>query len=54
MSIADERRRRSLEDDAPTMDTRTRTEIDDVIGGANGFLVVFDHKDGVPEVAKPA
>src|SRR5215208_7218154 len=31
----------------------TWTEIDHVIGGANGFLVMFDDHDGVAEIAQP-
>src|SRR5579884_684194 len=29
-----------------------RAEVDDVIGGLNRFLIVFDHDDGVADVAK--
>ena len=33
---------------------RARPEIDDVIGGANGVLVVLDHDHGVAEIAQAA
>lgn len=37
-------------DDAPAMFTGTRADIDNPVGGADGVLVVFHHKQGVAEV----
>ena len=34
------------------MDARPGAHLDDVIGGANGVLVMFDDDDGVADVAK--
>ena len=31
-----------------------RAEVENVIGGANRFLVVFDHDDRIPEIAQAA
>jgi hypothetical protein len=45
--------RRALRDDVAAMDAGARADIDDMIGEANGVLVVLDHDHGVAEVAQP-
>ena len=54
VAIADQFRRRSLEDQLSAQLTGAGAEVNHVIGGANRLLVVFDHHHGVPEVAQPA
>ena len=44
--------RRALEDHAPAVLARARTEIDDVVRGADRLLVVLDDDDGVAEIAQ--
>ena len=45
--------RRAFGDDAAAMDAGAGADIDHVIGGADGVLVVLDHDHGVAEVAQP-
>ena len=52
--IADQLRRRALEDQLSAQITRAGTEVDDVVGGANRFFVVLDHDHGVAKIAQPA
>ena len=42
---------RSLRDDFTAARPRPRSEIDNVIGRADSFFVVFDHDDGISEIA---
>ena len=37
---------------AAAVASSARAEVDDVVGAADGFLVVLDDQNGVPEVAK--
>src|SRR5208282_4712241 len=39
-------------DQVPAGVSRAGTEIDDKIGAADGVLVVFDHKNGIAEIAE--
>ena len=39
-------------DDLAAMFSCARTEIDHVVGGADGLLVVFDDDHGIPQVAQ--
>ena len=41
---------RPLRDDFTAARARPRSEIDNVIGRANSFFVVFDHDDGISEI----
>ena len=36
--------------DAASMNTRARTEVNNVIGATDGFFIVFHHHDGIAEV----
>ena len=45
--------RRALRDDLAAMDAGAGADVDDVVGGADGVLVVLDHDHGVAEVAQP-
>src|SRR5207302_1796290 len=49
---ADNLRHRPLGDHVPTVFARARTEIDDVVGRANGLLVVLDNDDGISEISE--
>ena len=40
--------------DLATTWSRSRTEVDDVVGGTNRFFVVFDHDNGIAEIAQLA
>ena len=44
--------RRALRDDLAAVHAGARADVEHVVGGANGFLVVFDHQHGVAEVAQ--
>ena len=44
----------SLGDDLAAESARARTEVDDVVGGLDGFGVVLDDDDRVAEIAKPS
>ncbi len=41
-----------LRDDLAAVDARAGAEIDDMVGGADGVLVMLDHDDGVAEIAQ--
>ena len=43
---------RAGDDDLAAVLTRARTDVDDVVGDADGLLVVLDHDHGVAEVAQ--
>ncbi len=51
--VLEQRLRPSLEDHFAAMLAGAGTEIDDVVGGADRLLVVFDDDDGVAEIAQP-
>ena len=42
-----------MRDNAAAMHAGAEPDIDDVIGGADGVLVMLDHDHGVAEVAQP-
>lgn len=42
----------ALEDDFATQSAGIRTDIDEVVGSAHDFLVVFDDDNGIAEVAQ--
>ena len=42
-----------MRDDRAAVDAGARTHVDDVIGGADGVLVMLDDEHGVAEVAQP-
>ena len=44
---------RALRHDMAAMNAGPRTDIEDVIGGADGIFVVLNHNDGIAEVAQP-
>ena len=44
--------RPSRRHDVPAVDARARPEVDDVVGGAQGLLVVLDDDEGVADVAQ--
>ena len=54
VTVADQLRRRSLEDQLSAQLAGAGAEVDHVIGGANRLLVVLDHHHGVAEIAQPA
>ncbi len=39
-------------DDFAAVRARRRAEVDDPIGGADGFVIVFDDQDGVAQIAQ--
>ena len=43
---------RAFGDDAPAVDARAGTDIDDVIGSADGVFVVLNDDDGVAQIAQ--
>ena len=45
---------RALRDDLAAARAGAGTEIENVVGRANRFLVVLDHDDGIAEIAQPA
>ena len=53
-AVPDELRRRALEDDVPAVLAGARSEVDDVVGGANRLFVVLDDDDSVAEISQPA
>ena len=44
---------RALRHDLAAVNARARAEIDDMIGGKNGVLVMFDNNDRIAEIAQP-
>ena len=44
---------RALDDDLAAVLPRARADVDDVVGDADGLLVVLDDDHGVAEVAQP-
>ena len=54
VAVADQIRRRSLEDQLAAELAGAGTEVDHVIGRANRFFIVLDDDDGVAEIAQPA
>ena len=42
----------ALGDDATAVDAGTGTDVDDMIGGANGVFIVLDHDHGIADVAQ--
>jgi hypothetical protein len=45
--------RRPLGHEFPAVTTRSRSQIDNMVGGANRLLVVLDDQHRVPEITKP-
>ena len=52
LRIADHFRKRTGGYDLPAAHARSRPEVDDVVRGAHRLLVVFDHDDGIAQVAQ--
>ena len=50
LRVLQDRRRRTLGDDLSTVHAGSRTKVDDVIGGHDGFLVMLDDDNGVADV----
>ena len=49
----DEALDRAFVDDRPSVRTRARTHVDDMVGGANDLGVMLDHENGVALVTQP-
>jgi hypothetical protein len=43
---------RALSDDFSAEDASTRADIDNVIGGTNGIVIVFDQQNGVSKISQ--
>ncbi len=49
---ADNVRKRAAHEHFAAMDARSRADIDDVVGGADRLLVVFDDDNGITQITK--